>query len=183
MTIEAGDFGLTRVHGPFGRLIRFGQYWYGNSSEYEHAFLVLSNNEVLEAEPRGARIVPLSNYLNDPHTVFVKVPLTPEQRIAIDAAGRSLEGIPYSFLDYLALALAKFHIKPKFITNYIKTDKHMICSQLVDEAEFMVGFQMFDDGREPSQVTPGGLSDWAIREESKIYDIEEAIIQGMLPHT
>lgn len=166
-TLEAGDFGLTKVSGPAGALIRFGQYLYGNSSEFEHAFLILDNQEVLEAEPGGAIITPLSNYIDRTDTVFIKVPLTDEQRVKANLAGRGLKGTPYSFLDYLALAMLHFHIRPKWLKDYVASDGHMICSQLVDEVELLVGYHMFDDGRAPQEVTPGGLADWAIRQGSK----------------
>jgi hypothetical protein len=33
----------------------------------------------------------------------------------------------------------------------------MICSQLVDEAYLRAGVHLFDDGRDPGDVTPGDL--------------------------
>jgi hypothetical protein len=55
-----GTMGLTPIAGEVGRLIRLGQKLNGNGfSTWEHAFILLPGDQILEAEPGGARIVPL----------------------------------------------------------------------------------------------------------------------------
>lgn len=137
----------------------------GDSSKFTHAYIVLDDETVIAAQPGGARVDSLSDYKNK--AIYIQRDLTEEQRAAIVAEARSLEGLPYSFLDYLAIALARLGIKPQWLKNYIANTGHMICSQLCDEVYRRAGINLFNDGRLPQEVTPGDLlyvlageSDW-----------------------
>lgn len=158
MTIpRPGDFGLVAIVGEAGQLIRFGQWLNGNGwGAYQHAVLVLDNGELVEAEPGGACIRPLSEY-DGTNIVWSDWPLTDIERAAIAAAGRSLEGIPYSAADYFALAAHRLHVPAPGLRRFVASSGHMICSQLVDEAYRRAGLAMFDDGRWPGFVTPMSL--------------------------
>lgn len=160
---QPGDFGLTKIHGWVGVWVSLGQWLNGDASRYTHAFLVLDNEQVIEAQPGGAVITPLSEYMGRLDVVFSRVPLTDEQRDTMVAHARQLEGTPYSFLDYLALALTKLKIKPKFIVNRVKSSGHLICSQLVAQEYEKVGAPLFTDGTPSYMVTPGDLADVLIR--------------------
>lgn len=152
-----GDFGLVSIPGVAGLGVRIGQYLNGNGfSEYEHAFVVLDGNSVLEAEPRGARITPLSAYDNT-NVVYSDWDLTGQQRSAIVAAAEGLIGTPYSWLDYLSLALHRLHIPAPHLRRYVADSGHLICSQLVDLAYLRAGLHMFNDRRWEGDVTPGDL--------------------------
>jgi len=157
---KPGDFGLSRIGGVVGWWIALGQLLTGDASRYTHAFVVLDDETVIEAMPGGAIITPLSEYMGK--AVFSDLSLTDEQRDIVVREGRALKGIPYSFLDYLALALARFGIRPKRLRKYIQNKGHMICSQLVDEVYRRAGIQMFSDGRLPQDVTPGDLANYLI---------------------
>lgn len=154
-TPKPGDFGLTTIGGVLGFFVSLGQHLAGDSSKYTHAFIVLDNNTVLAAQPGGARVDLLSDYTN--RAIYSDMDLTDDQRHAIVEQAKKLEGIPYSFLDYLAIALARFGIKPKWLIKFISNKGHMICSQLVDEVYRRVGIKLFNDGRLPQEVTPGDL--------------------------
>jgi len=162
-TPQPGDFGLSRIGGVVGWWIALGQLLTGDASRYTHAFVVLDDNTVIEAMPGGAVITPLAEYKGK--AVYSRIDLTPDQRFAIVSEARKLVGVPYSFLDYLALALAHFGIRPKKLREYIKTKGHMICSQLVDEVYRRAGITMFDDDRLPQDVTPGDLANYLIERD------------------
>lgn len=153
--IKAGDIGLTTIGGVLGFFVSLGQHLAGDSSKYTHAYIVLDDETVIAAQPGGARIDKLSDYKNK--AIYIQLVLTDDQRATIVREARALEGIPYSFLDYLALALARFGIKPQWLRNYIKNKGHMICSQLCDEVYRKAGINLFNDGRLPQDVTPGDL--------------------------
>ena len=157
---NVGDVGLYRTTGLIGAGIGLGQLIVGDASRYRHAFIVLDNDEVLEAEAGGAKITPLDYYWGN--TPFISMDLTDQQRSDIDKFGRQMVGTPYSFLDYGSIALSALHIRPKFVTNYINNDKHMICSQLCDHLLRKVGYQMFSDGRIEGDITPGAFANRAI---------------------
>jgi hypothetical protein len=65
--------------------------------------------------------------------------------------------VPYSFLDYAALAAHRWHIPTPGLKRFVGDTGHMICSQLVDQAAADGGWRLFDDQRWPGFVTPGAL--------------------------
>ncbi|BDM70385.1 hypothetical protein HEK616_38720 [Streptomyces nigrescens] len=155
---QPGDIGLTRINGVSGRLIRFGQWINGDGfADYEHAFLVLPDDRLLEAEPGGARIRPLAEY--DGAEVLYVCPegLTEAQRSAICRAATRYVGVPYSFLDYLAIATHRFHVPVPGLRRYVASTRHLICSQLVDQCYQDGGVHLFADGRWSGYVTPMAL--------------------------
>ena len=82
----------------------------------------------------------------------------PEQRVRIVAEATALLGTPYSFLDYLALALHRFKVRPKCIEGRVTDSGHLICSQLVDQVYLAAGIHLFADGRMSQDVTPGDIA-------------------------
>lgn len=157
-TPQPGDFGLTHVRGESGRLIRLGQWLNGDGfADYEHAFIVVNNDTVVEAEPGGARLAPLSEY--DPTgVVFSSWNLTDGERARIVAAAMFKVGTPYSALDYFALAARRFHLPLPGLRRYVQSSGHEICSQLVDDVYRTAGVPLFTDGRWPGYVTPAALA-------------------------
>lgn len=155
---QPGDFGLTKIKGWTGIWVSLGQWLNGDASRYTHAFLVLDNDEVIEAQPGGAVITPLSTYSGRLDTVFSHRELTDEQRDTMVAHARTLVGTPYSFLDYLAIALVRLGFTPDFIVRRVVGSKHLICSQLVAQEYDYVGAPLFTDGTPSHMITPGDLT-------------------------
>jgi hypothetical protein len=155
---QPGDIGLTQISGTAGRLIRLGQWLNGNGfADYQHAFLVLPDDRLLEAEPGGARIRPLSSY-DDRSVLYVCPPeYPPAMRKDVCAAAERYVGVPYSFLDYAAIAVHRIHLPVPGLRRYVAATGHMICSQLVDRCYQDAGVHLFDDGRWSGYVTPGAL--------------------------
>lgn len=156
MDPQPGDFGVTRIHGLTGIAVRVGQWLNGSGfADYEHAFIVMRGNAVAEAQPGGAGV-----WVNDydpAQTIYSSVSLTEVQRQGVLDTARCLVGTPYSWFDYLSLALHRLHIRPRWVTDRMATSKHMICSQLVDYCYRQAGVPLFADGRQPGDVTPGDL--------------------------
>lgn len=153
-TPKVGDIGLVRIGGLLGWWVALGQHLAGDSCRYTHTFIVLDDNTVLAAQPGGARIDPLNK---QGKAVYLQLDLTDQQRADIVLEARVLEGLPYGWLNYLAIALARFNIRPGWLVKYIASNKSMICSQLSDEVYRRAGIQLFDDGRLPGYVTPGDI--------------------------
>lgn len=153
--IKAGDIGLTTIGGFLGWWVSLGQHLTGDSSRYTHAYIVLDDNTVIAGQPGGARIDKLDIYKNK--AIYIQKDLTDQQRKDVVKHARGLLGVGYSFLDYLALALQHWGFNPRWLRKYIKSTGHMICSQLVDEVYKRAGIQLFNDGRESQDVTPGDL--------------------------
>lgn len=179
-----GAFGLARIGGLTGKLIAAGQAFAGDGSRWTHAFIVLDNGECIEAEPGGARIVPLQRYLDMEEVAFCDGPVqgwlrerhaTEDTSVNSDPAAfaayveasvrshivgmaRTLRGTPYGYLQYLAMGLVALGFESRLLEKLISNRRHMICSQLVDEVYRRAGIQLFDDGRLPQNVTPGDLA-------------------------
>lgn len=154
-----GDFGLCRISGPVGFLIRVGQWLNGSGfADYEHAFIYTGAGLIVEAQPGGARETNLAQYADRPILWSTgKVPLTDEQRTAVIAAVRSFIGTPYSFVDYLAIAAHRFHLPLPGLRAYVASSGHLMCSALVDRAEERAGVHLFQDGRWDGYVLPDSL--------------------------
>lgn len=160
MIPQAGDIGLTVITGPIGWLIRVGQWASFDGAPYQHAFLVTTDDgQTVEAMPGGARYNHVDRY--DRHrTIYVRVDMPEAARWAVAGAGVAMMGPPpvaYSFLQYPSLALLALRIKPPRLRRFIKDSGRVICSQLVDVAFQRAGIELFDDGRDPGDVTPGDL--------------------------
>ena len=179
MTIKPGSYGLSIISGKTGKLVAWGQDIVdGRKDKFTHAFFVLDNDEVIEAEPGGAVIAPLSKYTSLPpdHVLFSDKPIQalmaahdyvyPDEyerrvRANLTAFARTLVGIPYNYLDYVAIGLEHFKIDLPFIRNRVRREDRMICSQLVDYIYAKNGIHLFGDHRVSQNVTPGDLEYYA----------------------
>lgn len=181
MTPDLGDFVCVPMHGTSGELIRVGQWLCGDGfHNYEHAEVYVENpgGEVkpvvggytMGAYPGGAALEPLAPVSYQQGWLWSTgiIQLTDTQRCTIANVAISLKGIPYSALDYFAIAGHRLHIPDPDgeLQKYIASTKHMICSQLVDYCYMMAGVHLFSDGRWPGFVTPGDLANVLLHPES-----------------
>lgn len=155
---KPGDFFLTQITGFGGFLIRMAQAISGDASRYTHAGIVLDDGTVVQAMPGGATIVPLDEITAKRPLAFSSYDLDDETRQVISDVARSFRGTPYNFLDYLVLGLLALGIKPPRLRKFVHSSKHLICSQLVDRVYNLADVQLFDDGRDSGDVTPGDLA-------------------------
>lgn len=152
-----GSIGLVRIKGGGGAVIRALQWMNGDGFEdFEHAFVYVGNGEVVEAEPSGAWVNQLSDYMGM-EILWIPCPRQYGPAVAVAARGFAQNRVPYSWLDYGACGLHHLHIPAPGLQNYIKTSKHMMCSQLADRAACLGGWHLFQDNRWDGYVTPGAL--------------------------
>ncbi|MEU1074321.1 MULTISPECIES: hypothetical protein [unclassified Streptomyces] len=156
-TPTPGDFALTRISGVTGRLISAGQALVGDRAPVQHAYVYVGAGWIVQAMPGGAELIPLEAASVPVLWSTGLIPLTAAERIRICGAARRLVGTPYSFLDYASIGLAHWHIRPRWLRDYVADSRHLICSQLVDVAYETAGVRLFTDGRIPGDVTPGDL--------------------------
>lgn len=157
---KPGDIVLTEIGGTMGATISFLQDIVALApSIYQHAAVVLDKNEVIGAQPAGARIDPIGTILDNKHVAILPVPeWAQDRRAGIVSTARGFEGVPYGFLDYAGFGLSRLHIRPKWLQDFIASDKTMICSALADRAWMLNGIHLFDDGRLLGAVSPGHLA-------------------------
>lgn len=127
---------------------------------YSHVRLVVDDDgHTLSVEDDGA--------VWEPHLfegdVLVSPPLTDEQRAKIAEIAAELHGAPYARLGFLAVGLARLGLRLPWLSRPMDRPRRLICSQLVALAWRRSGFEAFDDGRQPQDVTPGDLADLAFR--------------------
>ena len=152
-----GSLGLTQIHGATGQFIRVGQWLNGDGfANYEHAVIYIGGGWLVEAEPGGARKRLITEYDNILWSTGGQI-LTLSQSVDIANVAIGYIGVPYSFLDYTAIAAHRLDLPVPGLYNYIKTTKHMICSQLVDQCYHDAGVHLFTDDRWPGFVTPEDL--------------------------
>jgi len=174
--VKPGTIGFSRIRGRSGWWIGLGQWIIGDGSRYSHAFVVVDDGQVVEANSKGARIAPLADRLDwRPLAFGHAVPLTDAQRAAVAREARALVGTPYSWADYVALGLDHLGDRRGFrwlharvagpLHAYIADSGRMICSQLCDAAYHNAGLRLFDDGRNASDVTPGDLANLMIERD------------------
>jgi hypothetical protein len=158
VTQQPGDIGLVSIAGNVGRLIRLGQWLLGDGyRNYEHSFVAVDADNIVEAETGGAVLVPL----HYDAVLWLRCP--PEYGLAVACAARRMVGTPYSFADYFALAAVRLHLPSKRLRRYVTDSGHEICSQLADAAASRGGWHLFTDGRLPQAVTPGDLTALAVK--------------------
>jgi hypothetical protein len=147
--------GLVPMGGAGGRVIRPLQWLNGDGfADFEHAFAALPGNMIIEAEPGGARIVPLRYQgVHWCEGIYRLLPAAADVTGAADA----LKGVPYSWLDYGALFAHRLRIPVPGLRGFIAASGHQICSQLADELYLRLGAHIFQDGRWPGYCTPGSL--------------------------
>lgn len=148
-----GDYGVVRTSGFIGAAIRFF-----TRSEWNHAFIYIGDEQIVEAQPKGAVISPLKDYDEGNLLAFnyrEKMTYTNGLRVAEQA--KKLVGIGYNFIDIFVIFLKQFGFNHKWINKRVSNDGRLICSQLVDLAYQNAGIHLFDDGRYPGDVTPADL--------------------------
>lgn len=156
---EPGDFEVVPIGGTGGRLIHFAQWLNGDGfADYEHARLYLGDGKVVEAEPGGARIVPITPSDGGLWSTGLIVP-TAAVRKKIVWTGYGCDGIGYSSMDYFALAAKRLHLDliTPGLRAYVKSSGHMICSQLVAYCYAAAGMPLFGD-EFTGDVTPADLA-------------------------
>jgi hypothetical protein len=157
-TPQPGMIGLTSISGGVGRAIELGQWLNGEGFQiWEHAFVLLPGNLILEAEPGGARIVPLHYDMVYWCAGLFKLLPPATTDLILNNTAADLKGIPYSFLDYASLAAHRLHIPAPGLRKFIADGGHEICSQLADDFYWRLGTHIFTDGRWAGDVTPAGL--------------------------
>lgn len=154
MDLYPGDVGFSTIGGMVGVIPNIGQALLNDACRYSHVYIHIGGGMVLEAMPGGARIVPGAHRPGP----WFRLPLSNAQRIQVPHYGETLEGLPYSFMNYPALIWHEYEwVGHKMLRSYISHSKRMICSQLVDHLLCQAGYHVFNDGRWPQDVTPGDL--------------------------
>lgn len=151
-----GDFGLTKIRGLAGAFVNFGQWFVGDFAPVQHALVYVGNGMVVQAMPSGAEMIRLEDASPVVKWSTGLIELTRHERANVSSAARYLVGTPYSFLDYVSIALERLGIRPRWVLERVASSGRLICSQLVCEAYRRAGVELFP-GKFPGDQTPGDL--------------------------
>jgi hypothetical protein len=156
---EPGDFAVVSVSGQGGALISaMERIAYDHSTHWDHAFIYIGQGCIVQAMTGGAETAPLGSYAYAIWSTGILFPTAPQRRAIVAAANAdAARKVPYSYLDYAAIAAHRFHIPAPGLREYIASTSHLICSQLVDQCWADAGYHLFDDGRWPGYVSPFDL--------------------------
>jgi hypothetical protein len=152
-----GDIGIVPVRGTGGWLIGLGERLAGGgrNAAWRHAFVVTAvgtspgATRIVEAEPSGAREDALSEYADGP-ILWLRCP--DRYREGVAASATAMIGTPYSWLDYVAVALHHWGLKAKWLQDYIGAWGHEMCSAFADEAARRGGWHLFGEHAAPPSV-------------------------------
>ena len=148
-----GDYGVVKTGGFFGKLIRLGTI-----ARWNHAFIYIGGNQIIEATPRGVVLSPVSDYPNIGWNKHEE--LNEEQRIKIHDFAMTTVGKPYNFIVIASLVLRILGFRLLANTRLLhKLAQHdgFICSELVAEAYAKAGIILVN--KPVDQVTPGDLAE------------------------
>ena len=164
MPAPAGTIGLVRGGNPqLDMLCRVAQYLNRDGFEdYEHAFVLLPGNKILEAASPVSRIRAYPYKPDEVYWctgVYTLLPVAVRSRdFVLEHMAGQLIGIPYGFADYGALAAYRFGLDfIPGVKDQMSSGESMICSQLADEYYLRLRAHVFTDSRPPGAVTPGSL--------------------------
>lgn len=148
MSPQAGDFAVTATGGWVAKVIRFI-----TKSPVNHAFVYLGNDQIIEAQPGGAAISPVSKY---PNAIWSE-----HQALGVNitAGAKALAGVPYNYIDVAAQAIVRLlgWQAPMWALRRLSDPRRLQCAQLVDYAYHLAGIELFHDRRPSGLVAPSDL--------------------------
>lgn len=177
-TPRPGDIFLTQIGGLLGLLIRIAQgIGAGDWSRYTHVGVILDDDEVLAAQPHGARVDPIESILFDRPLAILPLPgwVDDEQRALIVRIARDYEGHRYGFLSYLWIGLTRLPVvrwrlrtaqtagrRPRGVLGWLmrlveSESTGLICSALADRVWWHGGVHLFR-GHLFGEVSPGDIA-------------------------
>lgn len=169
--LRAGDIMFGPIHGAAGMFVGAAQLTLATIEpgliwrqgwrkwwEVRHVGVLTTDDMLVEAMPSGAREVPIGQGRLTAEYVYVRPSYRmPSTRLHVAAIAAGFIGTPYNFATYAAIPAHRLHIPVPHLDRYISSRRHMMCSQLADQALADAGWHVFDDGRLPQDVTPSEL--------------------------
>lgn len=154
-----GDWIVVATDGPAAAVIRGFEWHAANEADRPFAWAnhaaIVADGYLIEANPRGVQMAPLEKYAGH-HWAWSSRELSDEQREEIVGGAVALLGIPYSWLDILAIGASALGAVPDPVWHRLNRPDRLICSQLVAHVYEAAGDPL-DKG--PScRVTPAMLA-------------------------
>lgn len=149
----AGLYGVVKTHGLIPWIIRRG-----TRSWADHAFVVLEDGAIVEAEPGGVRLGHLSEYYRCRIAINSGDEMTVQQRTAVVAAARAMVGKAYDDLAIVDDGLDCLGWHWPWLARRADSNGELICSALVAKAGRAAGLDWACGQPDFEQVTPAMLA-------------------------
>lgn len=144
--LKKGDIMFCRTNGPISRLIRFL-----TRGKFSHVALVVSDNEIIEADWFGVFTSPIAKYK---YYEIKRCPfLSEHQRNILVHNAMVKQGLGYDYLLFFAMITRIFPFFKKDLTSKYDSPNRWICSEIVDYAYQTVGVDLVPE-RKDDNVTP-----------------------------
>ena len=147
-----GDIGVVASRSWVGRAIM----WI-TRAPVSHAFVCIGGGGLIEGDPHGARIRPVTAYADAQWLTALSTHLTDAQRKTIVDWCMKHVGTPYSWIDDAEIGFTDlFGWAPKWMRRRLRSDSTLMCSQLCDAAYKAAGVDLFP-GKPDGAISPGDL--------------------------
>jgi uncharacterized protein YycO len=154
MTPRPGDYIVVRTTGIVSTLI----CWI-TRSRYCHAAIVVEDGQLVEAEPGGVRIRPISEYNGCLMLANTTEPTLAEDRAKIINFARSAIARPYAYDTDFVDGLEHLGLRWRLLSRLARGRKAVMCSQLVADAGVNAGLNGWQCGKATTaEVVPGDLA-------------------------
>jgi cell wall-associated NlpC family hydrolase len=151
--IPAGVYGCVRTRGLVPLLIRTA-----TGSPYDHAFVVIGDGRIVEAEPGGVRIRDITEYAGCRIAYNTAEPVNGTQRAQVAAFATNLRGERYNWGADTVDGLAALGIRWRILGRLARARRSVMCSELIAEAGRSAGLDWLCGQVDPSRVVPGMLA-------------------------
>jgi hypothetical protein len=162
MTYRPGDIFVVKTGGWAAPWIR----WFTRSWANHAAAIIAADGSDVEAQPHGAIRGNVNGYAGDRQLWGRPSFVTDEQAARFVVEAGKLAGTPYGWLDIASLALLRWGVRPGLVRRRVSCYDRLTCAELVDLAYQRAGVQLFNDGRQPLDVTPADLADLLLKENA-----------------
>ena len=146
-----GDYGIVKTNGWAARFIQVG-----TASRWNHAFIYIGDGKIVEANPTGVEISPVSKYPKIAWNQHEE--LTDAQRQKIVKRAKAFIGEKYGFGAILVIALKILGLKViPTLRKAAENENSVICSQLVAWSYSVAKNKLSD--KPHAFTTPGDLAE------------------------
>ena len=141
---QPGDLIAIHTRMFFSRLIQGAQWLHWRKKgewRYNHAAVYIGDGQIVEANPAGVQIMPLSEY---PEKDYIVIPVQGDRNLAVEKA-KSLVGTPYGWIDIIAFVFYILGVDGKKIDAINRRVSTLVCSQVSALAAEAAGDTRFPD--------------------------------------
>lgn len=150
---SAGLYGVVKTSGLVPWIIRRATGGWA-----DHAFVILDDGAIVEAEPGGVRLGHLNEYAGCRTAINSAEDMTVAQRNTVMAAAKAMIGKPYNDLAIAEDGLESLGWHWRWLLKRASGDGEVVCSQLVALAGQAAGLDWRGGANSTTETTPAMLA-------------------------